>query len=91
MHQELKEPGRLEDNLLTLIKALAVASMEMLGELIQIETPIWKAKELINGIYHAVDGALENGQELDENIIMELSDEVEKSHLPPYYPAGNRI
>ena len=58
--------------------------MVMLMELVRIEAPIRKAKELICGIRVAVDQALEDGETLDEEIVISLSTEVEKSHLPPY-------
>ena len=58
--------------------------MEMLGELVQIETPIRKAKELVSGMCVWVAEALENGQESHEDITISLSDEIKKSHLPPY-------
>ena len=58
--------------------------MEMLMELMLIEIPIRRAKELINGMSVAVDKALKNRQKLDESIAFSLSEEVEKSHLPPY-------
>ena len=58
--------------------------MEMLMELMLIEKPIRRAKELINGMSVAVDKALTNRQKLDESIAFSLSEEVEKSHLPPY-------
>ena len=58
--------------------------MEMLRELILIETPIRRAKELLNGMRVAVDEALKKGQGSDADIVFSLSNEVEKTHLPPY-------
>ena len=57
-------------------------------ELVLIETPIRRAQELLNGMRVAVDKALKNGEGLDEDIVFSLSDEVEKSHLPPYVDPG---
>lgn len=58
--------------------------MEMLKELVLIEIPIRRAKELINGMSVAVDEALKSGRRLDEDITFSFSEEVEKTHLPPY-------
>ncbi len=64
--------------------------MEMLMELVLIETPIRRAKELINGMRFRIDEALKNRQGLGEGISISLSKEVEKSHLPPYPLARQR-
>ena len=57
--------------------------MGMLRELVKKEAPIRRAKELINGMGVAVDEALKNGHSLEGGVIISLSNDVEKSHLPP--------
>ena len=61
--------------------------IEMLKELVLIETPIRKAKELLNGISAAANKALGKRRDVDGAITVTLSAEVEQSHLPPYLMA----
>ena len=58
--------------------------MEMLQELVTIQTPIRKAKELISGMSVAVSRACKNRQSADKEWVISLSDDVEKTYLPPY-------
>ena len=58
--------------------------MEMLMELVSIETPIRNAKELLNGISVAVGEAIRNRRDVDEDITVTLSEEVQQSHLPSH-------
>ena len=62
--------------------------MEMLMELGLIGTSILRATVLLDGMRVAVDEALKTGQRLDENIVFSLSDEVEKTYLPPFVHPG---
>ena len=62
--------------------------MEMLMELVSIGASILRVTALLNGMSVAIDEALKNGQTLDEKIVVSLSDEVAKTHLPPLvYPS----
>ena len=58
--------------------------MEMLQELVTIETPIRKAKELISGMNMAVIRELKNKQSANEELVITLSDDVENTYLPPH-------
>ena len=66
--------------------ASADGRMEMLKELTLLAIPIQRAKELLNGMNVAYERACEGKQELDddEEIIVSISESVQKSHLPPY-------
>ena len=55
--------------------------MEMLQELVILQTPVRKAKELINGMSVAVDRACKNRHNADEELVITLSDDIYKTHL----------
>lgn len=58
--------------------------MEMLMELVSIESSILRATELLNGMRVAIDKTLNNRHTLDEEeIVVSLADEVAKTHLLP--------